>query len=43
MLRCPWHHYEFDLNTGRCLGDPEGKRVRTYDVREVDGQIVLTA
>ena len=34
MLRCPWHQYEYDLETGRCLADPERLRVRTYRVVE---------
>jgi nitrite reductase/ring-hydroxylating ferredoxin subunit len=34
VLRCPWHHYEFDLETGRCLADPARFRVAAYDVRE---------
>ena len=42
VLRCPWHHYEYDLNTGLALGDPECKWVKTYSVSVVDGQIVLT-
>jgi nitrite reductase/ring-hydroxylating ferredoxin subunit len=32
VLRCPWHHYEFDLATGRCLADPDRLRVRSYKV-----------
>jgi nitrite reductase (NADH) small subunit len=41
VLRCPWHHYEFDLATGRCLADPERLRVRTYDVAAVGDEIVI--
>jgi nitrite reductase/ring-hydroxylating ferredoxin subunit len=33
VLRCPWHHYEFDLATGRCLADPTRLRVATYEAR----------
>jgi nitrite reductase (NADH) small subunit len=32
VLQCPWHHYEFDLATGRCLSD-ERLRVAAYEVR----------
>jgi nitrite reductase/ring-hydroxylating ferredoxin subunit len=40
ILRCPWHSYEFDLATGRCLTDPR-LRVKTYPVRVEDGNIVV--
>jgi nitrite reductase/ring-hydroxylating ferredoxin subunit len=43
VLRCPWHHYEFDLRTGRCLADPERLRVATYDVREEGDAYVVYA
>jgi nitrite reductase/ring-hydroxylating ferredoxin subunit len=43
VLRCPWHHYEFDLRTGRCLADPERLRVATYDVREEGDVYVVYA
>jgi nitrite reductase/ring-hydroxylating ferredoxin subunit len=39
-LRCPWHQFEYDVKTGRCLADPS-LRVRRYDVAIVDGQIVI--
>jgi 3-phenylpropionate/trans-cinnamate dioxygenase ferredoxin subunit len=41
VLRCPWHHYEYDLATGRCLADPDHLRVRTYDVREDGDDLVV--
>jgi nitrite reductase (NADH) small subunit len=40
ILRCPWHGYEFDVETGRCLAD-EGSRVRTYPVTVEDGIVVV--
>jgi 3-phenylpropionate/trans-cinnamate dioxygenase ferredoxin subunit len=43
VLRCPWHHYEFDLRTGRCLADPARLRVATYEVREEDDDFAIYA
>jgi nitrite reductase/ring-hydroxylating ferredoxin subunit len=37
---CPWHGYEFDLKTGRCIGDPKLK-VRSYPTVERDGGIYV--
>jgi nitrite reductase/ring-hydroxylating ferredoxin subunit len=41
ILRCPWHGYEFDLDTGRCIADPDGLRVRAYEVTIEEGRIVV--
>jgi nitrite reductase (NADH) small subunit len=41
VLRCPWHKYEFDLSSGRCLADPERYRVATYEVREEGDEIAV--
>jgi 3-phenylpropionate/trans-cinnamate dioxygenase ferredoxin subunit len=35
VLRCPWHGWEFDLDTGRSWFDPAATRVRSYDVEVV--------
>ncbi|HEY4098757.1 MAG TPA: Rieske (2Fe-2S) protein [Baekduia sp.] len=43
VLRCPWHHYEFDLNTGRCLADPQRLRVAVYDVQREGDEIAVYA
>lgn len=40
ILRCPWHQWEFDLETGRQLADPSC-RVRVYRVIEEEGQLFL--
>lgn len=42
VLRCPFHFWPFELATGRCPERP-GARVRTYDVRVLDGVIELAA
>jgi 3-phenylpropionate/trans-cinnamate dioxygenase ferredoxin subunit len=40
ILRCPWHSYEYDIATGRCLTDPK-LRLRTYPVRVEGSDIVI--
>ena len=42
VLRCPWHGWEFDLETGCALFDPN-VRTRRYDVAIEDGQVVVYA
>jgi nitrite reductase/ring-hydroxylating ferredoxin subunit len=41
VLRCPWHHYEFDLETGRCLADPKRLRIATYEARREGEEIAV--
>ena len=44
VLRCPWHGWEFDLQSGLGLYDPyKHERVATYEVRVEDGEVVLLA
>jgi 3-phenylpropionate/trans-cinnamate dioxygenase ferredoxin subunit len=31
VLRCPWHSFDYDVITGRCISDPR-LRVKTYPV-----------
>lgn len=38
---CPWHGYEFRLETGRPLLDLGRMRVRVYEVRVQGGDVVL--
>jgi nitrite reductase/ring-hydroxylating ferredoxin subunit len=42
IIRCPWHLWEFEIATGRCLVDPR-VRVKTYPVAVEDGQVVVYA
>jgi nitrite reductase (NADH) small subunit len=37
---CPWHGWEFKLDTGEAMGNP-AIRLRRYDVVERDGKIYL--
>jgi nitrite reductase/ring-hydroxylating ferredoxin subunit len=41
VLRCPWHGYEFDLETGCSLADPRRMRVKTYPVTVEDGEVYV--
>jgi nitrite reductase (NADH) small subunit len=41
IVRCPWHKWEFDIVTGRCLVDPR-LRVRRYAVRIDGDDLVVT-
>lgn len=41
VLRCPWHGWEFDLETGRSLLEPERVGLKTYRVSVRDGVVVL--
>lgn len=42
-VECPLHESCFDLRTGRVSGPPAKVAVRTYPVRVLDGDIVVTA
>ena len=41
VIRCPWHGWEFDLETGRSLLEPQRVGLKTYRVTQEDGQVVL--
>jgi len=41
-LRCPWHGWEFDLESGRCLDDP-ALRAAVYPVRVEAGRVLVRA
>src|SRR5699024_9508804 len=43
VLSCPWHGWEFDIETGKSIFDPENYRVRTYEVKVEDNRIILYA
>lgn len=40
ILRCPWHGWEYDLQTGACLTKP-GMDLRQYETEIADGKIYL--
>ena len=41
VLRCPWHGFEFRLENGRSITDPERMRVKTYRVELEGDEVVL--
>jgi nitrite reductase/ring-hydroxylating ferredoxin subunit len=41
IVRCPWHKWEFEIATGRCLVD-DGLRVRRYVVRTEGDEVVIS-
>jgi nitrite reductase/ring-hydroxylating ferredoxin subunit len=41
VVRCPWHGYEYDVETGRCIADARRDRVRTYEVTVDDGVVFI--
>lgn len=41
VVRCPWHKWEFDIASGRCLVDPK-LRVRRYAVRIEGDEAVVS-
>lgn len=43
VLRCAWHAWEFDLETGHSLFDPAGKRVKTYPAGVEGGTVWVDA
>lgn len=41
VIRCPWHGWEFDLETGRSLLQPDRVGLKTYAVSVRDGSVIL--
>lgn len=41
LIRCPWHDWEYDLESGECLSKP-GIRLPEHDVTIEDGQIIVS-
>jgi len=41
VVRCPWHNYEYDVETGNCMiaGD---RGLKVYSVAVENGQVVLS-
>jgi 3-phenylpropionate/trans-cinnamate dioxygenase ferredoxin subunit len=41
LVRCPWHKWDFDIASGRCVVDGR-LRVRRYDVRIEGEELVVS-
>jgi nitrite reductase/ring-hydroxylating ferredoxin subunit len=41
VLRCPWHSFEFDLETGRNLLEPDRYRVAVYEAALEGDDVVV--
>jgi 3-phenylpropionate/trans-cinnamate dioxygenase ferredoxin subunit len=41
VIRCPWHGWEFDIESGRSLLEPRRVGLKTYRVTQDDGEVVL--
>jgi nitrite reductase/ring-hydroxylating ferredoxin subunit len=41
IVRCPWHHYEYDAATGRSLAEPDRLRMATYAVVVEQDQVMV--
>jgi len=41
VLRCPWHGWEFSLETGDALFGISNRKVKTYPVQVKDGMIYV--
>ncbi len=41
VIVCPWHNFEFDLDTGLSPCEPERLRVKTYPARLENGEVVV--
>ena len=42
LIGCPWHGWEFDLETGQSFWDPNRTRVRPYPVHIERGQVIAS-
>jgi nitrite reductase/ring-hydroxylating ferredoxin subunit len=40
VIACPWHGWEFDVQTGRAVWD-DRYRVRTFPAHVVDGRVLV--
>jgi nitrite reductase/ring-hydroxylating ferredoxin subunit len=41
VLSCPWHHWMFDVATGRNIQRENSGRLRVYPIKEENGRILV--
>ena len=41
VIVCPWHNFEFDLETGESATEPGRMRLKTYPVEVLDGEVLV--
>jgi nitrite reductase/ring-hydroxylating ferredoxin subunit len=41
VLKCPWHRWEFDMVTGKCLHAGDSRRLARYDTMVSDREILV--
>lgn len=41
VIRCPWHNWEFDVQSGETLFATDPRRLRTYPVNVEDDQVYV--
>lgn len=41
VLRCPWHHWEFDIKTGKAIIPSIKQKLKVYEVKEENGDIYI--
>ncbi len=41
VIVCPWHNFEFDLESGHSTCEPRRMRIKTYPVEVEDGEVFL--
>ena len=39
VIQCPWHAYEFHLDTGRSVNDVVPGRIPVYETEVLDGKV----
>jgi nitrite reductase (NADH) small subunit len=42
IVRCPWHHWNWQLDSGKLQADPR-QALRTYEVTVDGGEVILRA
>ncbi|MFA4914546.1 MAG: Rieske (2Fe-2S) protein [Burkholderiaceae bacterium] len=41
VIRCPWHGWEFDLVSGKCLFGVSDSKIKTYAISVRDGDVYV--